>query len=126
MIKNYFKTAFRNLQRNKSYALINTLGLAVGISACLLIFLVVQFESSFDDFHPKKNNIYRVSSEFHDADGISYTDGVGFPVANGLRIDFPQIKEVASIDCERGQGRDWEREIKKKRDKGKNMKKRIF
>lgn len=103
MIKNYFKTAFRNLQRNKSYALINTLGLAVGISACLLIFLVVQFESSFDDFHPKKNNIYRVSSEFNDADGISYTDGVGFPVANGLRIDFPQIKEVASIDRERGQ-----------------------
>lgn len=103
MIKNYFKTAFRNLQRNKSYALINTLGLTVGISACLLIFLVVQFESSFDDFHPKKNNIYRVSSEFHDADGTSYTDGVGFPVANGLRIDFPQIKEVASIDREAGQ-----------------------
>ncbi|MEO8116803.1 MAG: ABC transporter permease, partial [Bacteroidota bacterium] len=103
MIKNYFKTAYRNLKRNKSYALINTLGLAVGISACLLIFLVVQFESSFDNFHPKKNNIYRVSSEFHDADGISFTDGVGFPVANGIRIDFPQIKEVASIDREGGQ-----------------------
>jgi predicted permease len=103
MFKNHFKTAFRNLKRNQSYALINTLGLSVGIGACFLIFLIVQFESSFDDFHPKKNSIYRVGSEFHDADGINYNDGVGFPVAKGLRIDFPQIKEVASIDKEGGQ-----------------------
>ena len=54
MFKNYFKTAFRNFKRNKSYALINTLGLAVGIAACFLIFLVVQFESSFDNFHPRE------------------------------------------------------------------------
>ncbi|MEO8416081.1 MAG: ABC transporter permease [Ginsengibacter sp.] len=103
MFKNYFKTAFRNLKRNKSYTLINTLGLAVGIGACFLIFLIVQFESSFDNFHPKKNSIYRVGSEFHNADGISYSDGVGFPVAKALRIDFPQIKEVASIDKVGGQ-----------------------
>jgi predicted permease len=103
MFKNYFKTAFRNFQRNKSYALINTLGLAVGIAACLLIFLVVQFESSFDNFHPQKNNIYRVGTEFHNQDGVSYSAGVAFPVANGLRIDFPQIKEVASIYRNGGQ-----------------------
>ncbi len=58
MLKNYFKTAFRNLQRNKSYAAINMLGLAIGIAACLLIFLVVRFETSFDNFHLKKNSIY--------------------------------------------------------------------
>ena len=103
MFKNYFKTAFRNLKRNKSYALINTLGLAVGIAACFLIFLIVRFESSYDDFHSKKNSIYRVGSVFNNADGISYNDGVGFPVAKALRIDFPQIKEVASIDNEGGQ-----------------------
>ena len=50
MFRNYLKTAFRNLQRNKTYAFINTLGLSVGIAACFLIFLVVKFESSFDDF----------------------------------------------------------------------------
>ncbi len=103
MFKNYFKTAFRNVKHNKSYALINTFGLTVGIGACFLIFLIVQFESSFDDFHPKKNTIYRVGTEFHNADGISYSDGVGFPIGKGLRIDFPQIKEVASIDKEGGQ-----------------------
>ncbi len=103
MFRNYFKTAVRTLKRNKSYALINTLGLAVGIAACLLIFLVVQFESSFDNFHLKKNSIYRISTEFHNAGGVSYSSGVAFPVAKGLRVDFPQIKEVASIFQQGGQ-----------------------
>ena len=97
MLKNYFKTAIRSFKRNKSYALINTLGLAVGIAACFLIFLIVQFESSFDNFHPKKNSIYRVVTEFHNEGGVGYSSGVPFPVAKGLRIDFPEIKEVASI-----------------------------
>src|SRR5215471_8647859 len=97
MFRNYLKTAFRNLQRNKTYALINTLGLAVGIAACILLFVIIQFESSFDDFHPKKNSIYRLGTEFHTQDGISYSDGIAFPVAKGLRVDFPEIKEVASI-----------------------------
>jgi hypothetical protein len=97
MFKNYFKTAFRNLKRNKSYALINTLGLTVGIASCLLLFLVIRFESSFDNFHPKKNRIYRVCTEFHNEEGVSYHDGVSFPVTHGIRIDFPQIREVAAI-----------------------------
>lgn len=103
MFKNYLKTALRNLQRNKSYALINTLGLAVGIAACFLLFLVVQFESSFDDFHPKKQSIYRVATMFQNEDGTSYSGGVAFPVATALRTDFPQLKEVASILQQGGQ-----------------------
>src|SRR5215469_10587928 len=97
MFKNYWKTSLRNLWRNKAYAIINMLGLAVGLAACMLIFLVVRFESSFDDFHPQKDNIYRVSTQFNNQDGISYADGVAFPVADGLRLDYPQIKQVASI-----------------------------
>src|SRR5438045_9109976 len=103
MFRNYLKTALRNLRRNKSYAFINTLGLAIGIAACFLIFLVVKFESSFDNFHPKKESIYRVGTEFHTQDGVSYSEGVAFPVAKGLRVDFPQIKEVASIFKNGGQ-----------------------
>jgi predicted permease len=97
MIKNYFKTAFRNLKRNKSYAFINILGLAVGIAACLLIFLVIRFEKSFDNFHLKKDHIYRVGTEFHSQDGVGYSGGVSFPVGPALKIDFPQLKEVARI-----------------------------
>ena len=97
MFKNYLKTAFRNLKRNKSYAIINVLGLTVGVAASLLIFLVIQYETSFDDFHKKKNSIYRIATEFHTQDGVGYSDGIAFPAAPALRIDFPQIKEVASI-----------------------------
>lgn len=103
MFKNYIKTAFRNLKRNKSYALINTIGLAIGIAACFLIFLVVKFESSFDNFHPKRNSIYRVGTEFHTQDGVDYSASIAFPVAKGLRVDFPQIKEVAAIFRNGGQ-----------------------
>src|SRR5438477_4493432 len=103
MFKNYFKTALRNLKRNKSYAIINVLGLAVGIAASLLIFLIIQFETSFDNFHKKKNSIYRLGTQFHNQDGIGYSDGVSFPTAPALRIDFPQIKEVASIIRNGGQ-----------------------
>jgi putative ABC transport system permease protein len=97
MFKNYLKTAIRNLKRNKSYTIINVLGLTVGIAASLLIFLVIQYETSFDDFHKKRKNIYRVGTEFHNQDGVSYSDGISFAVAPALRIDFPQIKEVAAI-----------------------------
>jgi len=103
MFKNYFKTALRNLKRNKSYAAINVLGLAVGIGASLLIFLVIQFETSFDNFHKKKKGIYRVATQFHTQDGVDYSDGISFPVAPALRIDFPQLKEVASIFRQGGQ-----------------------
>ena len=115
MFKNYFKTALRNLKRNKAYAIINTLGLAVGIAACLLIFLVVQFETSFDNFHPKKNSIYRVVTEFHNQGGVSYSPGAAFPVAKDLRIDFPQLKEVASIFQQGGEITVEDRKIQQKK-----------
>ena len=60
MFKNYFKTAWRNLVRHKSNAFINIAGLMVGFAAFLLIFLVVQYEESFDEFHANKNELYRL------------------------------------------------------------------
>lgn len=83
--------------RNKSYAAINIIGLSVGIAACLLIFLVVQFELSFDNFHAKRNKIYRVLSESQTAEGVFHSSGVSFPVGPQLRIDYPEIEKVAGI-----------------------------
>ncbi|MBD0332012.1 MAG: ABC transporter permease [Chitinophagaceae bacterium] len=97
MFKNYLKTALRNLNRNKSYILINVLGLSVGIAACILIFVVVKFETSFDNFHSKKDKIYRIASEFHGQDGISYSGGISFAVAPAVRREIPKAQEVASI-----------------------------
>jgi len=59
MFKNYFKTAWRNLWKNKIYSAINIVGLAIGIAACILIMMFVFYEKSFDDFHSK--NIYRLN-----------------------------------------------------------------
>ncbi|MCW3118671.1 MAG: yknZ 2 [Chitinophagaceae bacterium] len=102
MVKNYLKTAWRSLSRNKSYAVINISGLAIGIAACLLIFLIVQFETSFDNFHKKKDHIVRIFTESKKPAGISYESGVPLPTAEGLRLDYPQL-EVASIFKNKGQ-----------------------
>jgi putative ABC transport system permease protein len=103
MLKSYFLTAIRNLGRNKAYATINVVGLSIGIAASLLLFLVIQFESSFDNYHRKKDRIYRLGTALHDQGGVSYSGAVAFPVAPALRLDFPQIKEVASIFRNGGQ-----------------------
>jgi putative ABC transport system permease protein len=97
MLKNYLKTAWRSLLRNKSYTIINITGLGIGIAACLLIFLVVNFETSFDDYHAKKDRIYRVITERHTPDGIKYKGGVPMPVAPALRVDYAQLPQVASV-----------------------------
>ena len=97
MFRNYFKTAIRNISRNKSYAIINVFGLATGIAVCLVIFMIIRFETSFDEYHTKKNRIYRVISEFHDARGTSTNAGIPYPLPRALRTDFPQIEKVTSI-----------------------------
>ncbi|HMH34406.1 MAG TPA: ABC transporter permease [Puia sp.] len=97
MSKNYLKTAWKNLRSHKSYVAINTIGLAVGISACLLIFLLVQYETSFDHFHKNKERIYRVAGATKTKDGMNYSQGSAYPVAEALRIDYPQLEHVARI-----------------------------
>ena len=101
---NFLKIAFRQANRNKEQAIIKILGLAVGIAVCLMIFLVIRFETSFDDFHPMREQIYRVVSVFNTPQGIDYENGVPFPTAPTLRHDFPQLKNVASIVSLGGNG----------------------
>ncbi len=98
MFFNYLKTAFRNLKQNKNFAFMNVLGLTIGITSCLLIFMVVQFELSFDNYHKKKDRIYRVVTKFNRAGVIDWASGVSRPVAEALRRDFPQLESVAAID----------------------------
>ena len=95
MFRNYFKTAFRNLRRNKIFTFINITGLAVGIAVCLAIFLIIQFELSFDNFHKNKSRIYRILTELHDADGIRHSRGVPFPLPTAMHNDFPLLKSSA-------------------------------
>jgi len=91
MLQNYFKTAFRNLVRNKRFSLINIFGLAVGIASSILIFIVVHYELSYDTFRPGYNQIYQVAIEDKFPAGTTYTPGTPYPALEALRIKFPQV-----------------------------------
>ena len=99
MLKNYFRISFRNLNKNKGYTIINILGLSMGIAICLLIFLVISFESGFDQFHKNKDRIYRILTEYHHADSkeIFYGRAVPFAFPNAIRSSFKQVEETAAI-----------------------------
>ena len=97
MLKSYFKIAWRNLNRRKVYTIINVMGLALGISACIVIFLITSYEFSFDRFHQDKERIYRIVGEIQRSSGDndfwnSPTDDVagfqhqvpGFEAASGF------------------------------------------
>ena len=92
MIKNYFKTAFRNLLRNRKHAVLNILGLSVALAACIIVFLVIQYETSYDKHLTGYKNIFQVVTKDVDGDGEHFTGGVPFPSSKYLRQDFPQYK----------------------------------
>jgi putative ABC transport system permease protein len=69
MIRNYFKIAFRNLVKNKVYSFINIIGLAIGLTAAMLILLYAKDEISYDQFHAKNPNIYRITNAWTKPDG---------------------------------------------------------
>ncbi len=92
MLKNYFKIAWRNLKRYKSYSLINILGLALGIASCLIIFLVVKNELGYDGFHKKANRVYRVT-----LNAIDFNPSVSMAIAPAMRNDFPELEHVSQV-----------------------------
>jgi len=99
VLGNYFKIAWRNLVRHKAYSIINVMGLAVGIAACLLIFVVVHFELSYDTFQKNYSRIYRVVTSNKGRDGNEdYNGGVPVPAVDALKTDFPQLEKIAAVN----------------------------
>ncbi|MEO5892102.1 MAG: ABC transporter permease [Ferruginibacter sp.] len=96
MIKNYFKIAWRNLKRNKSYALINIIGLSLGIACSILIFVLVNYHLSFDTFHKNKDRVYRIVTEWHDGN-IDYSGAVPSPVGKAVRTEFTFAEKTARV-----------------------------
>ncbi|GAB3336169.1 ABC transporter permease [Larkinella ripae] len=90
MLRNYFTIAYRTLLQQKSYAFINVFGLALGLAACIIIFLVVRNELSYDAFHQKANRTYRMVVH-----GLDYNPSVSFSVAPAFRTDFPEAEQVS-------------------------------
>jgi putative ABC transport system permease protein len=97
MIKNYLKTAWRNIWKNKVFSAINIIGLSVGMAACIVIMLFVSYEKSFDNFHTK--NIYKLD-EVQKFPGMVASQKVGlsmFNMGSTLKAEFPAVKNFTRI-----------------------------
>jgi putative ABC transport system permease protein len=97
MIKNYIKTAFRNLMKNKGFTFINVFGLALGLATCLLIVFYVFDELSFDRYNTKADRIYRLNNEIKFG-GLENSYAITpSPAAAALKADFPEIEQVVRL-----------------------------
>jgi putative ABC transport system permease protein len=94
MIKNYFKIAFRNFGRHKLFTLINIVGLSIGISAALVIYVIVNFDFTFDKFHQDGDRIFRVVTEYSFSGEVGYNSGVTGPLPGAVKSEVTGVKDV--------------------------------
>ncbi|MEM9671652.1 MAG: ABC transporter permease [Cyclobacteriaceae bacterium] len=94
MLRNYWKTAIRTLWKHKSFTFINVLGLSLGITCSLLLFLLIRYLLSFDTFHTNRDNIYRIVRETVRQGNTDHTPGVPIPLPDAFRTDFPEVEKV--------------------------------
>ena len=94
MIRNYIKIAFRNFAKQKSYTFLNIIGLAIGMAASLLIFQYVKYEKSFDSFHTRAQDIYRIQYNGWRSGKLNFESAVAVPAAGrAIKDNFPEVEE---------------------------------
>ena len=93
MIRNYIKIAFRNFSKQKSYTLLNVIGLSAGMAASLLIMQYVKYERSFDSFHSRAQDIYRIQYNGWQNGKLNFESAVAVPaVGPALKNNFPEVE----------------------------------
>jgi putative ABC transport system permease protein len=96
MIKNHLLVAFRNIKKRKSFALINVFGLTVGMTVCMLILTYARYEMSYDSFHSRAKDIYRVTVDMYTGGAFQASDAQCYPAAGKMAIEeFPEIEDYA-------------------------------
>src|ERR1019366_2160471 len=98
MIKNYFKITLRKLWKHKVFSLINIMGLAVGMTACFLIYLYVHFETNYDVFNKKADRIYRVVTDIKTPSDMLHWSSTSAPMAINMQKDFPEVESAVRIN----------------------------
>ncbi|MGD9347160.1 MAG: ABC transporter permease [Candidatus Aminicenantes bacterium] len=91
MFKNYMKVAFRNITRHKGFSLINITGLAVGMACCILIFLWVADERSYDQFHENGENLYIVATHIKYGSRTATSSGTPSALGPALKNEYPEV-----------------------------------
>ncbi len=99
MFRNYMKTALRNVQRHRAFSIINVSGLTIGIACFILIMLYVQFEFSYDNFHEKRDRIFRIYMHWESLTYMSsnYYAVTAAPMAPALKEEFPEVVKAVRI-----------------------------
>ncbi|HVV56374.1 MAG TPA: ABC transporter permease [Mucilaginibacter sp.] len=97
MFRNYLKVAFRNFSKHRVLTLINVIGLSIGISAALVIYLLVHYDFTFDKFHKDGDRIYRVVTNFSFAGSAGYNSGVCGPLPWAAKTQVTGLEEAAPI-----------------------------
>jgi putative ABC transport system permease protein len=94
MLKNLFTIALRNIRKDKTYSAINILGLTIGITCSVFLLMYILDELSFDRYHKRANNIYRVVSNIKEPDNAFTWAVAQIPLADELRDNYPEVKNV--------------------------------
>jgi len=97
MFKLNFKIAMRNIWKNKGYTLINVLGLSIGMASCILIFLFINHQLSFDKGYKNADRIFRIVTNWEYAVGEDHSQGVPIPLSFAVKNDFAAVEKVAAI-----------------------------
>jgi putative ABC transport system permease protein len=97
MIRNYFKIAWRNITRNKTFSAINTFGLATGLTCFMLIAVFVYSELSYDRYPADAKNIYRVNVSVTGNGDVAVYPNVDFGVGEGMKKAFPEVKALTRV-----------------------------
>lgn len=97
MLKNYFKTAWRNLMKHRTFSFINIAGLSIGIAVCFIIMMYVQNELSFDRFNKNADRIVRVVFKADINGGKIFEANVMPPVAQAMKNDYPEVQDATRL-----------------------------
>src|SRR5205085_2436544 len=97
MWRNYLTVGLRNLARNKTYAVINILGLAIGLAACFALFVYVRYETSYDRWLPDSERIFQVQATWHEVgQPVSPSQSSPAPVRDTIASISPQVEAVSA------------------------------
>lgn len=105
MIGNYLKVTSRNIAKRKLYSLINAIGLSIGIAFCVLIFLYIEDEKSFDQFHLNKKNIYRLNEASYSVfaaqrgeDPMRKSAYLPLPMGTAIKEELPEVEYMTRFN----------------------------